>query len=354
MELAAGRSPDDPALETLLLPLTNGSLRWPPGKRVLFLRARAGIPQPADAAHWTCEQGFRPFADRLQRAGMKVAASVGQGLFDLVMVLAPRQRQESRALLARAVEFAGSDGVVLASMLNQEGARSAESDLERLAGPLRSISKNRCRAFWSDPETRTVDVELLEQWKLLDAPRPIADGRFVSRPGLFAWDRIDAASALLAVCLPSGLRGHGADLGAGFGYLSAEILARCPGVVSLDLFEAEARALELARLNLDLQAGREHPATLAFHWHDVATGVPGSYDFIVSNPPFHQGRAEQPDLARAFIAAAAGALKPGGCLWLVANRHLPYETALAKNFAGVRTVSQAQGFKVIEAIRAGK
>ena len=78
---------------------------------------------------------------------------------------------------------------------------------------------------------------------------------------------------------------------------------------------------------------------------------PQHYDFIVSNPPFHQGRADQPEIGCAFIVAAAAALRPAGCLWLVANRHLPYEQVLRENFRKVRTVAEEQGFKVIEAIK---
>ncbi len=70
------------------------------------------------------------------------------------------------------------------------------------------------------------------------------------------------------------------------------------------------------------------------------------------NPPFHgQGRAERPDIGRRFIAVAAQALKPGGRLWLVANRHLPYEAELEARFGKVRTVAQQGGFKVVETVR---
>jgi len=85
------------------------------------------------------------------------------------------------------------------------------------------------------------------------------------------------------------------------------------------------------------------------HWHDVTRGLPRRYDAIVSNPPFHQGRADLPELGRAFIDAAANALLPHGRLWLVANRHLPYEATLAARFNEVRTVVTQDGFKVIEA-----
>ena len=148
-------------------------------------------------------------------------------------------------------------------------------------------------------------------------------------------------------CLEEG-DAEGADLGAGWGYLAAEVIDRCQGVTALDLYEAEARALALARRNL---AGlRVQPG---LHWHDVTAGLPRRYDVIVSNPPFHQGRADQPELGQAFIRAAAQSLRPGGRLCLVANRHLPYEQALATGFGDVRKLADAGGFKVIHAVKAG-
>jgi 16S rRNA (guanine1207-N2)-methyltransferase len=129
------------------------------------------------------------------------------------------------------------------------------------------------------------------------------------------------------------------------------LLQRCPGISSLDVYEAESRALDLARANLAPFSAR---VPLDFEWHDVTAGLPKRYDVIVSNPPFHaQGSMDRPDIGRAFIVAAAEALKPGGRLWMVANRHLPYESVLDARFGTVRIVTQSQGFKIIEAIKAG-
>ncbi|MFC5576832.1 class I SAM-dependent methyltransferase [Lysobacter niabensis] len=340
----------DSALETLLLPLLDGPLSWPREGGALFLRARDGWPLHQRAfPGLACEQSFKPEADALQRSGMSLVDADATARYPLVLVLPPRQRDEARALYARAIACTAPGGRVLACVRNDEGAKSGEADLAKLAGPLGQLSKNKCRAFWTAPLDGPGDPALLEQWRQLDAPRAIAAGRFVSRPGVFAWDRIDAASALLAAHLPHDLRGTAADLGAGYGYLSTELLARCPGITALDLYEAEARALELARQNL--QAQRERVA-LDFHWHDVTTGLGKRFDVIVSNPPFHaQGRADRPDIGRRFIAVAAEALAPAGRLWMVANRHLPYEAELAKQFARVRTVAQDKGFKVFEAAR---
>jgi len=343
---------EDAALETLFLPFINGHLPWPQDG-ALFLRAREGAPlHQRPLPGLICEQSFKPDADALQHAGFSVgdAGANDARTYSLVLVLPPRQRDEARALLARAISLTKPGGCVIASLGNNEGARSGEADLAKLAGPVETLTKNKCRVFWSGPLHGPVDPELARQWLALDAARPIGDGRFISRPGVFAWDRIDPASALLAGHLPATLAGRAADLGAGFGYLSAELLARCPGVTGLDVYEAEARALDLARHNLADFASR---AELRYQWHDVTTGLPHTYDTIVTNPPFHtQSLHERPDIGRRFIAVAAQSLNPGGRLWLVANRHLPYEAVLTASFGHVRIVAQEHGFKIVEAVKA--
>ncbi|MCI2246500.1 methyltransferase [Xanthomonas sp. PPL568] len=344
----------DAPLETLFLPFAQGVLRWPAGK-VLFLRARDGwaLRQHAQPPQLVCEQDYRPFASAMQQGGWTVRAEqdgdADAGGYALVLVLPPRQREEARALLARAVALAAPGGVVVACQANNEGARSGEDDLQHLAGLGGKLTKHHCRVYWTAPLQGGHDAALQQRWAKLDAVRPILEGRFRSRPGVFAWDRIDPASALLAEHLPADLRGRAADLGAGYGYLSAELLARCPQLTALDLFEADARALALARANL---AQAPAGVTLGFHWHDVTTGLPGQYDAIVSNPPFHApGRLERPDIGRRFIAVAAQALAPGGRLFLVANRHLPYEAVLDASFGETEVLATRDGFKLIHAVR---
>ncbi len=348
--------PHSAALQALQLPFSSGALPWP-AHGAVFLLAQPGWPWPGFVA----EQPFKPAADALTGEGQALqvcgeTAHAPRGDAPLVLVLPPRQRDALRTLLARAVDACAEGGTVLASVDNDAGAKSAEADLRALMGGLeRSLSKHHCRVFWARKEATRCDDALLAQWRQRDAPRRIVapelpQGGFVSRPGVFAWDRIDPASSLLAAHLPADLRGHGADLGAGWGYLSLQVLARGAQVQALDLYEADARALALARHNL---ADTGHAAAIAFHWHDVTAGLPRAYDFIVTNPPFHaHDRADRPELGQRFIAVAAQALRRGGRLYLVANRHLPYEAALSAGFAHVRVLAQRDGFKVVEAVRA--
>ncbi|GAB3730184.1 class I SAM-dependent methyltransferase [Luteimonas pelagia] len=347
----------DPALDTLMLALDGDGPRWP--GEGLFLQARDGWPlQGRRLPGLACTQDDRGTHDRLQAAGFDVVAGDGPDparRWPLVLLLPPRQREAARGLFAEALARLAPGGRVLACMPNKEGARSGEADLERLAGPVGSLSKHHCRAFWTGPLDGPADAALAAAWREGAAPRRIAasgvpGGGFVSRPGIFAWDRVDRASALLAAHLPETLSGRVADLGGGWGFLSMALLARADGIDALDLYEADARAVDCARRNL---AGPDARAAIACHWHDVERGLPArGYDAIVSNPPFHGlGREDRPGLGQAFIATAADALRPGGQLWLVANRHLPYEAALSGSFAEVRTVAQGDGFKVIAAVR---
>jgi 16S rRNA (guanine1207-N2)-methyltransferase len=58
---------------------------------------------------------------------------------------------------------------------------------------------------------------------------------------------------------------------------------------------------------------------------------------------------ENQGLGVAFIETAARMLSKRGVCWLVANRHLPYEAALAKAFGTVTVKGDAGGYKIFEA-----
>ena len=333
----------DPVLDTLMLPIEDGRIAWPDGP-TLFLRARYGYALndlPRDRV--LCEQGFKPAVDALSRAGFAMRGE-NAGSFALTIVLPQRQRDENRALLARAVAATIDGGTVLAAASNVEGAKTLESDLRALTGQVDSLSKHKCRAFWSRIDPAKVDRDLLESWITADAPRDI--GGFMSRPGLFSWDRIDAGSRLLVEHLPRDLKGRAADLGGGFGYLTREALTRCAGLTHIDLYEAETRALDLARLNL-ADAG-DH---VAFHWKDVTREVEGEYDVVISNPPSHPDRADRHELGQAFIRSAAAALKRAGVFLMVANRHLPYEETLKSVFKTVTVLTETGAYKVFRAVK---
>jgi 16S rRNA (guanine1207-N2)-methyltransferase len=312
--------------------LNEGFLTLPAGK-IAVLRPPATTDLsgfPADRL--MISHGFRPDHDHWSRQGFAVTDRGSPA--DAVLVIVPRSKALARALVAEACALAP---MVIVDGQKTDGVDSLWREVKVRCRDVPSLTKAHGRLFaFAPPPDRFAD------WAMGDPVRA-ADG-FFRQAGVFSDDGIDRGSALLAAVLPARLPGRVADLGAGWGYLASVVLGR-EGVAAVDLIEAERLALDCARLNVtDPRAG--------FHWADATTFAPARpYDAVVMNPPFHSDRAANPDLGRAFIAAAARMLTPQGHLWMVANRHLPYETALSERFRVVEDMGGDGAFKIIHATR---
>lgn len=333
----------NPALETIFAALDHEP-SLDNGGRVAFVRAQAHPRLEHFKNRLSCEQDFKPRASALEKAGFSLAEKV-EGLFDLVLVMPERQKEMTLSDLAHAYDLLADGGALLCSLPNDWGAKRFEHRLRDCAGHINTLSKHHCRAFWAR-KSPDWNQELLSSWRSGGEFRRVVDGRFWSAPGLFAWDRIDPGSRLLTEHLPEDMQGHAADLGCGWGFLSDFILRYRPGVTKLDVFDADARAIEAAKKNL---SGLNPRARVRFLWHNVTAGLerPSFYDWIISNPPFHETRQPDPVIGMRFIIAAAQALKPNGQFWLVANKHLPYERLMREGFAETSVVVQKDGYKVL-------
>ncbi|MCX7300767.1 MAG: methyltransferase [Rhodobacterales bacterium] len=311
--------------------LQEGNLRLPDGD-IAVLRPPATTDLSAfDPARLRVSQGFRPDHDHWVAAGLKVVVTPKPAASALIVV--PRSKTHARTLVAEACHLAP---FVMVDGQKTDGIDSLWRDVRSRIGDVETLTKAHGRIFWFPVTDRFAD------WT---APEPARgpDG-FIRQAGVFSGDGIDPGSALLAAALPWKLPSRMADLGAGWGYLASEVLKH-DSVTSLDLIEAEQLALDCARLNIT--DPRAH-----FHWADAICFAPGKpIDGIVMNPPFHTSRAADPDLGRAFIRAASRMLTPGGQLWMVANRHLPYDPILTECFKVVEDIGGNPSFRIIHATR---
>lgn len=288
---------------------------------------------------------FDPPGDAVQTSplipGSAALEEIPEGSAEAVTVYAPPGVLERRHVLALALRALRPGGRLDVMAPKAKGGSRLGKELRAFGLEVAETAKahhRRCvalRPTGSLPELGTAIAA--------GAPRVVPGLDAWSQPGVFAWDRIDPGSALLAQVLPE-LKGAGIDLGCGYGAL-ATVALRSPAVTALRLIDLDRRAVAAARRNV-----QDPRAT--FDWADART-LPetGDLDFVVTNPPFHDGGAEDRRLGQAFIRKAAGLLKKGGVLWLVANRHLPYEAELDAAFKRVRMVADAGGYKVFEAVK---
>lgn len=330
----------NPALETLLWPFAQGRLTRP--ARTLFLMAEAH----PDLAGWTgleCYQPWKPAHDALKAMGVAVAGdAVPDGPFDLVMLLGTKARDENLGLMARAYDALKPGGVFLMAMTNGAGAGRYEKTLAAAAGAVNSLSKHKARAFWAIKEAR-LNAGWLDAWRAAGAPRAVAGSPFQATPGLFSADRLDAGTLALLGHLPHDLQGEIADFGCGWGLIAAWVLENA-NPTRLDLYDADARALDAARGNI---AALRPAVARRFLWADASQPVADRYDAIVTNPPFHAGQETQTSLGQAVLRNAARALKPGGRVFIVANRHLPYESVLQQEGLGWSRLAEEEGYKIL-------
>ena len=265
---------------------------------------------------------------------------VAPGSVDDIMIYAPPGVLERRYTLALALRALKPGGRLDVMAPKDKGGSRLKKELEALGVTVGETAKaHHRRCVVTAPETATG----LEAAIAAGAPRLVEGPDAWSQPGVFAWDRIDAGSLLLAQHLPP-LKGRGADLGCGYGALSTVVL-KSPTVTALHMVDLDRRAVEAARRNVD-------DARVTIDWADVRTlDVAGDLDFVVTNPPFHDGGSEDRRLGQAFIRKAAEMLGKGGVLWCVANRHLPYEAELNAAFKRMRMVADAGGYKLFEAVK---
>ncbi len=244
----------------------------------------------------------------------------------------PRAKDAARAAIAQA---AHDVDLLIIDGQKTDGIESILKAVKARAEILGVVSKAHGKTFWF--ASKGTDFS---DWK--GAPREVAGG-FMTLPGVFSADGPDKGSEALVDALPA-LSGHVVDLGGGWGFLARHVLTN-PEVTHLDLVEEDADALTCARQNLpDPRA--------AFHWGDATIFKSARLvDHVVMNPPFHKGRNGVPALGMAFIRQAATILAPTGTLWLVANRHLPYEDELGRAFREVEALTGTQSFKVIRAAK---
>jgi 16S rRNA (guanine1207-N2)-methyltransferase len=271
--------------------------------------------------------------------GAAAIEAVADGALDAVTVLAPPGTIERRYVLAQALRALKPGGRLTALAPKDRGGSRLGKELAAFGCVVAESAKHHHRLCVCPRPAASAGLEAAIAE---GAPRLSPTLGLWTQPGVFSWDRVDPGTALLAQHLPA-LKGAGADLGCGLGLLAKPVLAM-RAVASLVLIDNDRRAIEAARRNIDDPRAR-------FLWADVRAPDPSlnGLDFVVMNPPFHDGGREDRALGQAFIARAAAMLRAGGLCLLVANRHLPYEAALAPLFGHVTLKAETGGFKVYEA-----
>ncbi|MDX8390839.1 MAG: methyltransferase [Mariprofundaceae bacterium] len=289
-------------------------------------------------------QHYKPKSDALSNAGFVPSLEL-EGSYHLIVIIPTKNKKQTLAWMADASDCLCDHGMMMGAAANIHGGKSYGEALKLLAGNGYSESKSKCRVFVAR-DIGSWDQVLRMQWQQAGKIIRMEEYGLFSQPGLFSWNRADPGSQLLLQYLPRSLEGVGMDLCCGYGLLASSLLPHHPNIQHLHLVDADRLAIQCATKNTD-----KYRSKSTCHWLDaVADPLPNHLDWVVCNPPFHEGQLRSVELGEQIIARACRLLKPGGKLYLVANRKLPYEFALTTNLKRVTTLVQRDHFKVIEGV----
>jgi 16S rRNA (guanine1207-N2)-methyltransferase len=290
-------------------------------------------------------------------------ALLGQGMLalpagvqaDVVALRTPPERLALQQLLWDAFRLLKVGGRCYLAGATNEGVRTAERTMQRLFGGGRLLgqdSGHRVSAATkraAEPASREdLDSPYLDGETFNQLPATMRGRSFIlfTRPGVFSWDHLDEATGILADTVEVRVGERVLDLGCGAGALGT--LAGTLSGAAVTMVDADVEAVRSAtRTAAAAGLGDVRVAT-----SDVAGAVLGEqFDVVVTNPPFHVGKLTDLDVPLQFIADAWTVLAPGGRLYLVANRTLPYERVVARRFGNIATVHDGARFKVLMAER---
>ena len=269
---------------------------------------------------------------------------------DHVILVQPRERDRLTMMLHALAATMPARARLWLVGENRTGIKSSAKRLKQFFNRVsKTDSARHCGLFEAtEPGTKN-SFRLSEYEKSWSASTRCGQVDIISLPGAFAHGNLDTGSELLLEAL-SDLKPSGQvlDFGCGSGVIGLSLLDMNPEI-ELTLLDSSAIALESTRRSLS--ANGRQAAVLA---SDGLTELEGKFDWIVTNPPFHQGVDHDLEIAHRFFAGAGNFLHKSGKILLVCNQHLPYPAWLKTYFTNVESVSENRGFKVIMAARIRK
>ncbi|MFE4754092.1 methyltransferase [Streptomyces mirabilis] len=271
---------------------------------------------------------------------------------DVLLVRVPKSLALLEDQLHRLAPGVHEGTVVVGTGMVKEIHTSTLHLFERILGPTRtSLAEKKARLIFCTPYPGI--ARAANPWpysyRLPDDIGPVSGRTVVNHAGVFCADRLDIGTRFLLQHLP---RSRGperiVDLGCGNGVVGTAMALANPEAEVLfvdESYQAVASAEETYRENTD-GVGAE------FRVSDGLADIPaGSVDLVLNNPPFHSHQATTDTTAWRMFSGARRALRPGGELWVIGNRHLGYHLKLRRLFGNSELVASDAKFVVLRAVK---
>ncbi|MEV1026396.1 methyltransferase [Streptomyces sp. NPDC050264] len=273
---------------------------------------------------------------------------------DVLLVRVPKSLALLEDQLHRLRPALHADTVVVGTGMVKEIHTSTLNLFERIVGPTRtSLAEKKARLIFGTPDLSLSPGR--DPWpfryQLPDDIGLLAGRPVVNHAGVFCAEHLDIGTRFFLKHLPQGSgAARIADLGCGNGVVGTGAALTHPDAEILFTDESH-QAVASAEATYAQNRG-DRPGRAVFRVGDGLAGVPdASLDLVLTNPPFHTHQATTDATAWRMFTQAHAALRPGGELWVVGNRHLGYHLKLRRLFGNSELVAGDPKFVVLKAVR---
>lgn len=268
------------------------------------------------------------------------------GPYDCVLIRVPKTLALLEEQLIRLQTQIHGDTIIIAADMVKHLPRSAGDLMERYIGPVQaSLAQRKARLLFVTPSEKPPAVSPYPSQYQLDTPKL----QLRNHAGVFCRENLDIGTRFFLPHLPRELgNAQVADLGCGNGVIGLVCAINNPKA-QLRMVDESYMAVQSAEENWQ-QALGERPVTI-YAGDGLATEQRDSLDVVLCNPPFHQQQVVGDFLARRMFQQSHAALKKGGELWIVGNRHLGYHITLRRMFDHVEHIAANAKFVIFKATK---
>jgi len=261
-----------------------------------------------------------------------------------VIIRVPNSLAALEDTLLRLRPYLSAESQVLGCAMAKQIHKSTLQLFERIIGPTQtSLAKKKARLIFTqlDDSLPPIDYRFPTNYTLEGT-----DFKIYNHANVFCRDKLDIGTRFFIQHLPT-TEGDTqiVDLGCGNGIVGLMAASKNRDA-RIQFIDESVMAVESARLTFE-GSGLNNPVTFSVG-DALSHCAEQSQDMVLCNPPFHQQTVVGDAIAWRMFKTSRRALRVGGELWVIGNRHLKYQQKLKVLFGNVEQVAANPKFVILK------
>lgn len=280
--------------------------------------------------------------------------------WDTILLKIPKERRFSRALLVNSWIVLKPKGKLFLAGPSRTGAKAVIKDAQSIFGNVTNLGYRKHQRVASCIKHNELPNPLPQEFqqigiapdtrRTIEVKRPEKTIILETHPGIFSWEAIDDGTTFLLDHLEIHPGSNVWDVGCGYGIIGLSAALAGAGFVCMS--DINLLSIIFSKKNVVLNKLSDKTTVFASDGLSIPQKInaPQSFDLIVSNPAFHQGRSVDKSMADTLIIKAKERLKKDGKLLIVANRFLNYDKPMRNLYSQVSKIAENGKYHIIEGV----